>query len=86
MTQENWIQLAIAMVTPLSTLTIVMVGFIYNNSRMSDLRQDLLARVSELRADVDRRLTGVETKLDLLTGKVVELDSRLTRLEERFAR
>ncbi|MBI4873066.1 MAG: hypothetical protein HY822_00385 [Acidobacteria bacterium] len=75
MTAESWMQLAIAMVTPLSTLTIVMVGFLYNNSRLSDLRHDL-----------DRRLLGVETKLDLLTGKVIELDNRLTRLEERFAR
>ena len=81
MTNEHWLQLATAMITPILTLTIVMVGFLYNNARISDLRADLTTRMSDLRNDVDRRLSGVEAKIDILTGKVVELGSRMTRVE-----
>ena len=37
---------------------------------------------------IETRLTSLEskfdTKFDILTGKVIELDNRLTRLEERL--
>ncbi len=81
MTGEHWLQLAIAMITPILTLTIVMVGFLYNNARINDLRADLTARMNDLRNGVDRRLASVEAKIDLLTGKIVELGNRLTRVE-----
>ena len=92
MTNEHWLQLAIAMITPVLTLTIVMVGFLYNNARISDLRADLTTRMGDLRADlttrmsdlrndVDRRLASVEAKIDLLTGKIIELVNRMTRVE-----
>jgi hypothetical protein len=34
-------------------------------------------------ASINARLTSVETRLDLLLGKVMDFDGRLTRLEER---
>ena len=34
-------------------------------------------------ASINARLTRVETRLDLLLGKVMDFDGRLTRLEER---
>jgi hypothetical protein len=52
------------------TILAVLIGILVNNSRLSDLRND-----------VDRRLASVETKIDLLTGKVIEIDNRMTRVE-----
>jgi hypothetical protein len=34
-------------------------------------------------ASINARLASVETRLDLLLGKVMDFDGRLTRLEER---
>jgi hypothetical protein len=34
-------------------------------------------------ASINARLTSVETRLDLLPGKVMDFDGRLTRPEER---
>jgi hypothetical protein len=34
-------------------------------------------------ASINARLTSVETRLDLLLGKVMDFDGRLSRLEER---
>jgi hypothetical protein len=41
------------------------------------------ARISALEAAINSRLSSVETRLDLLIGKVMEFDGRLARLEER---
>ena len=54
---------------------------LYNNARINDLRALLTARMNDLRNGVDRRLASVEAKIDLLTGKIVELGNRLTRVE-----
>jgi hypothetical protein len=37
-------------------------------------------------ASINARLTSVETRLDMLISKVMEIDTRLTRLEERWER
>ena len=84
MTNEHWLQLAIAMITPILTLTIVMVGFLYNNARISDLRADLTTRMGDLHNDMDRLMAGIEAKIDILTGKIIELDNRMTRVEARL--
>ena len=79
--------LTIALAT-VPTVIVVVIGILLNNSRLSDLRQDVLGRMADFRAEmerrfaaVERRLDSVETKIDLLTGKVIELDNRLTRVE-----
>ncbi|MDP2996299.1 MAG: hypothetical protein Q8N47_02350 [Bryobacterales bacterium] len=79
--------LTIALAT-VPTVIVVMIGILLNNSRLSDLRQDVLGRMADFRAEmerrfaaVERRLDSVETKIDLLTGKVIEFDNRLTRVE-----
>jgi hypothetical protein len=35
---------------------------------------------------VENRLAGIEARFDTRTGKVIEIDNRLTRLEERLGR
>jgi hypothetical protein len=62
----------------------VLVGVLVNvgqfaamNSRFSSLEVRFDARIQALEAKFD-------TKFDLLVGKVIELDNRMTRLEERL--
>jgi hypothetical protein len=68
----------------------VLLGVLINNSRISDLRADMVA----FRTDVNGRLNNLEARLtnidakfdsrfDLLLGKLVEIDNRLTRVEPR---
>jgi hypothetical protein len=40
-------------------------------------------RINDLRATMDARFASIETRIEILTGKVVELTDRVTRLEER---
>ena len=61
------------------TFLVVLVGILINNSRLGDLS----ARMSE-RFDAGRRVN--ETNFKLILDKIEDVDSRLTRLEERFTR
>ena len=78
-------QLLLALITPVATLAIVMVGFLYNNSRMSDLN----GRMSDFRSEMKKMLLLHEAKYDaslrrleeMLLGKFAELDTRLSRIE-----
>ena len=81
-------QLLTIALSTVPTVIVVMIGILLNNSRLSDLRQDVLGRIADLRAEMDRRfaaierrLDSVEAKIDLLTGKVIEFDNRFTRVE-----
>jgi hypothetical protein len=57
----------------------VLIGILVNNARLSDLN----SRISELRADIDRRFDGMEK---LMTEKLLRveqvMDARLKHLEE----
>ena len=57
----------------------VLIGILVNNARLSDLN----SRISELRADIDRRFDGLEK---LMTEKLLRveqvMDARLKHLEE----
>jgi hypothetical protein len=57
----------------------VLVGILINNSRLSDLRGYIDVRF----ADMDR---VNEARTNLILSKIEDIDSRLSRLEERFAR
>jgi hypothetical protein len=52
-----------------------LILFVYNalNQRISDLRADVTGKVDSLREDVKT-----------LTGKVIEVDNRLTRVETKL--
>jgi hypothetical protein len=44
----------------------------------------LNGRINTMESRLDGRLDRLDDKFEILTGKVIELDNRLSRLEERL--
>lgn len=85
------------LVSPIATLIVVFVGILFSNrhvdTRVSDLQRYMDARfnaVDQRFAAIDQRFADMEKVADartqLILGKIEDVDTRLTRLEERFAR
>jgi uncharacterized protein (DUF2164 family) len=54
-------------------LVVILVGFYFQNTGIRDLRSDMNLRFSRF-----------DEKFDNLTSKVVDIDNRLIRVEERL--
>jgi hypothetical protein len=54
------------------------------DARISALEARIDARMNALEARFDARMSSLEAKFDILVGKVIEIDNRLTRVEERL--
>ena len=84
------VQLYLALGIPFLSLVVAMV---ISNFRINDMRDLLRAEMqgefkairTEL-AEQRRILDRLVVSIDMLTGKVVEIDNRLSRLEERMDR
>jgi len=75
---------------------LVNVGyFVALNSRITSLESRLDSRISSLESRLDNRINSLESRLDAridklehlfdtLLGKVVEIDNRLIRVEDRL--
>jgi hypothetical protein len=74
------------------TLAVVVVGFLYNNSRITDLRSslekliDANSRSLEKVTDANNRSNDASLRRveDLLLHKFAELDNRLSRIESHL--
>ncbi|MGD0498012.1 MAG: hypothetical protein ABSC23_06200 [Bryobacteraceae bacterium] len=68
----------------------VLIGILINNSHLSDLRGHVDKRLDDvqvlMRSEIHRLDQVSESRTDVLLGKIEDIDNRLTRLEERFAR
>ena len=54
----------------------IALGVIQTNS--------IQARITSVETSMNARFTSLEARFETLTGKVIEMDNRLTRLEERL--
>ncbi len=64
---------------------LVNVGyFVSMNSRFQSTDSRLASLESRLDTRIGSLETKIDTKIDLLVGKVIELDNRIIRLEERL--
>jgi hypothetical protein len=54
-------------------LVVILVGFYFQNTGIRDLRSDM-----------NLRFTRFDQKFDDLTSKVVDIDNRLVRVEQRL--
>jgi len=92
MTVSEWTPILIALLTPVATLAIVMVGFLYSNRRIDDLRSDMEHRIGDLRTDIEHRISDLGDALRAemaknhseMLARFADLDTRLTRLESRL--
>ncbi len=84
----EYIPLLIPVATFLGTITVVALGFLFNNSRISDLRSDFNTRFSDqkdlMQAHSDRQDANLRRFEDMLLGKFAELDNRLNRIESHL--
>jgi hypothetical protein len=75
------VQILIPFATFVGTLAVVVVGFLYNNSRITDLRTDMNNRFGDFQKLLDAKLARLE---GMMLQKFAELDDRLVRIENRL--
>ncbi len=81
----------VAALANVPTVATVLIGILLNNNRLGDMNNrlgDMNSRMASLEnrmglmenrlANLDHKL---DTRFDMLLGKVVEVDNRLTRME-----
>ena len=61
-------------------LVVFIIGIYHQNTGIRDLRAEL----SQFRSEVNARFLAFDAKFDTLTGKVIDIDNRLVRVEERL--
>jgi len=81
MTVSGWTPILIALLTPVATLAVVVVGFLYSNKRIDDLRSDVEHRISDLGDALRAEMAKNHSEM---LARFADLDTRLTRLESRL--
>jgi hypothetical protein len=91
MNQQQLLVLYLPLLSPLATLAIVMVGFLYNNSRLSDFRlsmgdmRDMLrAEIKTMEVEIRVLQTTMDKNQSELLSKFAELETRVSRIEEKI--
>jgi hypothetical protein len=75
------VQILIPFATFVGTLAVVVVGFLYNNSRITDLRTDMNNRFGDFEKLLNAKLARLE---EMMIHNFAELDDRLVRIENRL--
>ncbi|MGI9074936.1 MAG: hypothetical protein ACR2JB_27305 [Bryobacteraceae bacterium] len=70
------VQILLPFATFVGTLAVVVVGFLYNNSQITDLRSDMNNRFTDFEKWLDANLARLE---EMMLNKFAELDDRLVR-------
>ena len=76
-------------------ILVMLIGFYTQNTGVRDFRAEIhadlnqfrsevKAEISQFRSEVNARFLSIDLKFADLTGKVVDIDNRLTRVEERL--
>jgi hypothetical protein len=78
---EQWLPVYISLLTPIATLAVVLVGFLYNNSRFSELSKSVDSRISELSKSMDSRITELSKSVD---SRISDLKDLIKAQGERF--
>jgi hypothetical protein len=77
------------LVSPVATLVVVVLGVFFSNRhvdvRISDLRAYIDVRIGSIDARIGAEARVNEANFKMLLGKIEDVDTRLTRLEERFS-
>ena len=95
MNQQQLLTLYLPLLSPLATVAIMMVGFLYNNSRLTDLRLSMGDMRDMLRAEIKGLQSSMEGEIRVLRmtmeknqsevlSKFAELETRVSRIEEKI--
>ena len=68
------LQIFIPMATFVGTLAVVVVGFLYNNSRITDLRTDM-----------NNRFTDINNRFADFNNRFADINNRFSDFNKRFA-
>ncbi len=82
--QQLYLSIGVPSLVALIGILINVTLFTTLNTRISSLESRLDSRISTEIARLESNIQSLLSKFDILTGKVIELDNRLTRLEERL--
>ena len=64
----------------------VLIGVLVNTFNSNQLGTHLSARITSLENTVNNRIGSLESRFEILTGKVADLDTRLSLIEDRLKR
>jgi hypothetical protein len=82
------VQIFLPLATFVGTLAVVVVGFLYSNSRITDLRTDMNNRFGDFNnrfGDFEKMFDAKLARLEeMMLHKFAELDDRLVRIENRL--
>jgi hypothetical protein len=82
------VQIFLPLATFVGTLAVVVVGFLYSNSRITDLRTDMNNRFGDFNnrfGDFEKMFDAKLARLEeMMLHKFAELDGRLVRIENRL--
>jgi hypothetical protein len=65
-------------------VAIPLVGILANTGLFIHLGSTMNIRFAALESKVDSRFERMDSRFDTLMGKVIEIDNRLTRVEDRM--
>jgi hypothetical protein len=78
----------VQLLTLASAIVVLLSLLIYSNSRVTEaketLRAEIRAEFAKFELHMDSRFNEVHEEIRLLTGKVVKIDNRLSRIEDRI--
>ena len=86
----NDAQLYLAIGVPVFAVLMGFMGSVLQvntiNARITSLEAALSSRIVSFENSVNSRFSSLESRFETLIGKVIEIDTRLTRVEERLER
>jgi len=65
-------------------VAIPLVGILANTGLFIHLNSTMNTRFAAVEATMNTRFERIDARFDTLMGKVIEIDNRLTRVEERM--
>jgi hypothetical protein len=81
---QLYLAVGLPIIAVLTSLTVSMLQVSAIRGEMHGIRADFREDMRSLRADFREDMRAMRADLNTLTGKVVEIYSRLTRIEERL--
>jgi hypothetical protein len=70
--------------TNLQLFIAIIVPMLFNGALIALLANSSNSRFASLESSNQSRFASIEARIELLTGKIMELSDRLARLEERL--